>query len=559
VSHRAGTILLAIGAGLALADGSIVVLALPELLGELDTTVEGVAAVIGVYTAVLAVALPAAEWLRRRIGARRLGAAGLVLFALASLGAGLSSTLPLMLVLRGAQALGGAAALVAAFVLLDAGGRRGGGGRLWALAAIVGAAAGPALGGALTQALDWRAIFLAQVPLALAGALAAATVPAAHLAHPEPAPPRLADAPRRRAEAALALVSAALTAVLFLLVLILVAGWGFEPLAGAATVSILPLAALATLRVEGDPTVRAAVGCLLVAGGVAALAAVGTASAWWTVAPQLLAGAGMGLALPALGGALLPERTARDAAWVLTLRHAGIALALALLAPVIAAQLDDAVRDARERGTALVLDARLDPLDKVELAPALVADVDTSDARGQLQRALDAAADDLAGPEEEAEFARLRERIDDVVTQAVGDGFRIAFVATAAFALLAALALAPGLGLGGERRRALLAGSVVLALAVPLGTWAAQEVSKPEPVVIADPCEPRELPEAGGLGGLVQDAVLVSLDRAACRFGSSREELVLALADEELAREYEAEHGVDPRSAVGLLRGVLGF
>src|SRR5690606_17460466 len=73
VSHRAGTILLAIGAGLALADGSIVVLALPDLLGELDTTVEGVAAVIGVYTAVLAVALPAAEWLRRRIGARRLG------------------------------------------------------------------------------------------------------------------------------------------------------------------------------------------------------------------------------------------------------------------------------------------------------------------------------------------------------------------------------------------------------------------------------------------------------------------------------------------------------
>ena len=38
----------------------------------------------------------------------------------------------------------------------------------------------------------------------------------------------------------------------------------------------------------------------------------------------------MGLALPALGGELLPERTAHDAAVLLTIRHAGIALALAI-------------------------------------------------------------------------------------------------------------------------------------------------------------------------------------------------------------------------------------
>ena len=57
VGVRVRTILIAIAAGLALADASIVTLALPELLSELDTTVQGVAAVLGVYTVVLAVAL----------------------------------------------------------------------------------------------------------------------------------------------------------------------------------------------------------------------------------------------------------------------------------------------------------------------------------------------------------------------------------------------------------------------------------------------------------------------------------------------------------------------
>ncbi|HWT24967.1 MAG TPA: hypothetical protein VN213_15805, partial [Solirubrobacteraceae bacterium] len=66
-------VLIAIAASLALADASIVTLALPPILDELDTTVEGVAAVIGVYTAVLAVALPPAAVLQRRTGARAMG------------------------------------------------------------------------------------------------------------------------------------------------------------------------------------------------------------------------------------------------------------------------------------------------------------------------------------------------------------------------------------------------------------------------------------------------------------------------------------------------------
>jgi hypothetical protein len=82
---------------------------------------------------------------------------------------------------------------------------------------------------------------------------------------------------------------------------------------------------------------------------------------------------------------------------------------------------------------------------------------------------------------------------------------------------------------------------------------------EPEPVVIANPCERRDLPDTGGIDGALQDTALVALDRAACRYGSSREELALALVDDEARARYEREHGVDPRDATDLLGAILGL
>src|SRR3954453_7007256 len=156
--------LVAVAAGLALADASIVALALPPILSEMDTTISGVAAVIGVYALVLAVSI----WPASRV---RVGPWGFAVFALASLGCGLAGSLEVLLAFRALQAVGGAAALIAAFVVLDAGSSRSGR-RLWIGAALIGTAAGPAIGGALTEAFAWRAIFIIQAPLALAAAFA---------------------------------------------------------------------------------------------------------------------------------------------------------------------------------------------------------------------------------------------------------------------------------------------------------------------------------------------------------------------------------------------------
>ena len=95
-----------------------------------------------------------------------------------------------------------------------------------------------------------------------------------------------------------------------------------------------------------------------------------------------------------------------------------------------------------------------------------------------------------------------------------------------------------------------------VALALPAVYAIVRPQVGPDPVVIADPCEDRDLPDTGGIDGFVQDQALRALDSAACRFGSSREELALALADEDHARAYERAHGVDPRSVGGLLEAI---
>ena len=586
-------ITIAIASGLALADAAVVTLALPPILLELDTSVEGVAAVIGVYTAVLALALPVSAALHGRVT----GAGGALLFAAASIGCASAGSLELLLVMRALQAVGGAALLAAAFDALDGGGE---GRRLWIGAAVAGTAAGPALGGVLTDLFDWRAIFIAQAPLALVAAPGLLTSHIPTVREALPRPPRDVFA-----GVALALLSGAITAVVFLLVLFLISGWSIDPLAAAAAVTVLPIAAVAGSFVRRPPATRAAAGCLLVAGGIACLALLPEASALWTLVPQLLAGLGMGMAFPALAGELRPERTRAESAALLSLRHVGITLTLFALAPLVAAKLDDQVQLARERGTALVLDAALPPTDKLAIAPRLFADIESDDPRDALAQGierekrrvgkeqaggvlakelrdleqrlagselLDKLGDVLGGgsdpADERAELDRLGDGLDDVVLAGVDAAFTPAFVVTSGMALFAALLLLPGFrrrdaGLVLRARQGLLAGTIggalLLAIAIPSVYAVADRNLRTEPVQIANPCEGRDRRSVGGVEGLAEDLVLKALDRAACRFGSSREELVLALLDEKTRRAYEREHGVDPRSLDDLLKGVVGL
>jgi hypothetical protein len=259
----------------------------------------------------------------------------------------------------------------------------------------------------------------------------------------------------------------------------------------------------------------------------------------------------MGLALRALAGELLPQQDQADAAWLLTLRHVGIALALVLLAPVLTDRLDTAIADGKERGAALILDAKLPPQDKLELAPELAGAVQSDDPRDDLRKEFDEFEPEIDEDDHDA-YEELRRRTDETLIDGVNDGFAVGFLIGAGFALLAAFLLASGQPLR------VAAVAAVAAFAVPAGFALAAESSRPPPVEIADPCEDRELPGTGGLSGFAQDAALVALDRAACDAGSSREELVLALVDDEEADRYEERYGVNPRSVRDLIGAVIG-
>jgi hypothetical protein len=339
--------------------------------------------------------------------------------------------------------------------------------------------------------------------------------------------------------------------VLFLLVLLLVAGWNVSPLSAAITVTVIPLAALGGARIRGDPRTRAAAGCALVGGGVLALAWLPGASLWWTVIPQALAGVGMGLALTALGGDLLPERTPRDAARLLAVRHAGIAAILAMAAPIAAHQLDVSTQTAKERGVALVLDAPLPPQDKIKLAPALLAGVDSDEPRAGLKRAVAAQRHEFTG-RDRATYDDLGQSADDMLVTAVGEAFRSSFLLAGAAGLLAAALLAAGAQL------AAMAAATALTLGTPAAYLALHHSIAPEPPAIQDPCHPhRTVPKTGGVSGFLQEQALKLLDSTACKLGSSREELVLAIADKDEAKRFEREHGVDPRTAAGLLSALF--
>ena len=104
------------------------------------------------------------------------------------------------------------------------------------------------------------------------------------------------ERPHLAANAAL-LISGALVAAFFLLVILLINGWRLEPLAAGLVVTVMPLAAIVAARRGHAITplwARTASGVILIAGGLAALGWLPRADAVWTVPPQLAIGAGSG-------------------------------------------------------------------------------------------------------------------------------------------------------------------------------------------------------------------------------------------------------------------------
>jgi len=435
VTNRFRVALLALAVGLALADSSIVTLAVPRILGRFDVGITTVAWVLTSFNLVLALAaVPCAYLARPR--PNRAFAIGAATFAAASFVCGAAPAFSVLLTARSVQAVGAALLVVAALELLqDSLGDSTRAVHVWVGAGVVGAACGPAAGGLLTQTFGWRSIFLVQVPLALA-------LLAAVRRERTPRALEAAGRPRLTANLALLLLSGGLVAALFLLVLLLVTGWGMSPAAAGFVLSVLPLSALAAARLAPRSIgirMRIASGVVLIGGGLAALALLPHAGWPWTLLPQVLIGFGVGLAIAALTELALGGRgdDVVQGGWTLASRHAGVVLGLLLLAPLLTTALERNKEEALRAGTAEVLDSRIPPLDKLGVAQDVLDAVDTAKKEGRLPRVGDVFED---RPDTE-EYRSLASSLGNELDRAVTNAFSRPFWLAAALALAALLPL----------------------------------------------------------------------------------------------------------------------
>jgi hypothetical protein len=247
---------------------------------------------------------------------------------------------------------------------------------------------------------------------------------------------------------ALLLLSGGLVGALFLLVLLLVDGWRMSPAAAGLVVTVMPLAAIGVARLTtraGGVFVRAAAGVLLISGGLCALALLPRAGWGWTIPPQLLVGAGVGLTLAALTERALAGRSSQavHGGWTIASRHAGVVLGLLLLSPIFASALERNQDEALRAGAAAVLDSRIPALDKLGLAQDVLVEVDRAD--GEVPDVA-AAFDDR--PDTGA-YRALLAALEDQLDRAVTDAFSTPFFLAAAIALGALLPMWLGRREGG--------------------------------------------------------------------------------------------------------------
>ena len=305
-------------------------------------------------------------------------ASGVIGFAAATTVCAVAPSLGVLIAARAAQAAGGALVIVGCLELLvAAAGVERAGVRRWAAAGVAGAALGPVTGGLLTSAFSWRAIFVVQIPIVLLALPAAIALRGRVVERRRPTLDTSPDHPHVLANLALALLSAALTAALFLLVLLLVDGWSRSPAVAAVAVTAVPVAAVAAgpvfRGVRAGTRSEAVAGSVLIAGGLTALALLPGAKLVWTIAPQVLVGLGLGLSVDSLTAAALRDRIPRalHGGWTIAARHAGVVVGLTILTPIFTADLRHAQTPAEEAIAGLVLDAPLPVSTKLDLDEAL--------------------------------------------------------------------------------------------------------------------------------------------------------------------------------------------
>jgi MFS transporter, DHA2 family, multidrug resistance protein len=151
-------------------DTSIANVALPHMAGTLGASQEEATWVLTSYLVSSAIVLPISGWISNRIGRKRFYMSCVAMFTVCSLLCGIAQTLPLLIVARVLQGLGGGGlatseqAILADTFPVE---KRGQAFALYGMAVVVAPAIGPTLGGWITDNFNWHWIFFINLPVGL--------------------------------------------------------------------------------------------------------------------------------------------------------------------------------------------------------------------------------------------------------------------------------------------------------------------------------------------------------------------------------------------------------
>jgi DHA2 family multidrug resistance protein len=151
-------------------DTSIANVALPHIAGSMGASPEEATWVLTSYLVSSAIILPISGWLMVRFGRKRFYMACVMMFTVCSLLCGLAPTLPLLILARILQGLGGGGlAPSEQAIVADSfpAAKRGQAFAVYGMAVVCAPAIGPTLGGWITDNFNWHWIFFINLPVGL--------------------------------------------------------------------------------------------------------------------------------------------------------------------------------------------------------------------------------------------------------------------------------------------------------------------------------------------------------------------------------------------------------
>ena len=151
-------------------DSSVANVALPHIAGNLSASTDESTWVLTSYLVSNAIMLPAAGWITRRMGRKRLLLLSILVFTAASLLCGVAVNMPILILARVLQGIGGGGMQpLAHSILLESFPPRqqGTAMAMYGVGVVVAPVIGPTLGGWITDSYSWRWIFYINLPVGL--------------------------------------------------------------------------------------------------------------------------------------------------------------------------------------------------------------------------------------------------------------------------------------------------------------------------------------------------------------------------------------------------------